>query len=93
MGSQKVGHNRATFTFISRKNLTKITYLGVAELGFQPRLYYCKVYAPKHYPMLNVDRGWKDVWMDGWIDRSTGGYMDGWMDEWVGGWMSGCVGG
>lgn len=51
----------------------------MAELEFQPRLYYCKVYALKHYPMLNVDRGWKDAWMDRWIDKWIYGWMEGWM--------------
>lgn len=52
----------------------------MAELGFQPRLYYCKAYALKHYPMLNVDRGWKDAWMDGWMDGSIDRQVDIWMD-------------
>lgn len=57
-------------------------------MGSQPRQHYSKVYyALNHFTRLNVDRGWKDVWMSGLeIDGWTG---DGWMDERMDGWVDG----
>ena len=31
--------------------------------------------------------------MDGWMDRSMGGWVGGWMDRWVDGWVGGSMSG